>query len=34
VQLYTELGDQIGFTLGLFMKNKLLAQQRTSSQRS
>jgi len=32
VQLYTELGDQIGFTLGFSMKNKLLAKLRTSSQ--
>jgi len=35
VQLYTKLGDQIGFTLGLSMKKEpYLAQLRMSSQRS
>ena len=34
LQLYTKLGDQIGFTLGFSMKNEPLAQLRTSSQRN
>ena len=32
MQLYNVVGDQIGFTWGIFMKNKLLAQLKTSSQ--